>query len=131
MRGVGCARYARGSHAGCERRACGARERRQSRPERSRQAEGKNPFQLDSKEPQWDIQDYRKGEGRFASVAKQFPKEADELFLAARARLFRCRSGERSVALQELPQNAGHSMVIKESARICAGITKMYPLSLL
>ena len=37
-----------------------------------------------SKEPQWDIQDYRKGEGRFASVAKQFPKEAaDELFAAA------------------------------------------------
>ena len=79
-----CARYARGSHAGCERRACGARERRQSRPERSRQAEGKNPFQLDSKEPQWDkFQDYLKGEVRFASVAKQFPKEADELFAAA------------------------------------------------
>ena len=38
-----------------------------------------------SKEPQGDIQDYRKGEGRFASVAKQqFPKEAaDELFAAA------------------------------------------------
>ena len=65
-------------------RACGARERRQSRPERSRQAEGKNPFQLDSKEPQWDkFQDYLKGEVRFASVAKQFPKEADELFAAA------------------------------------------------
>ena len=70
-----------------------ARERRQSRPERRREhlwrynpeleAEGKNPFQLDSKEPQWDIQDYLKGEVRFASVAKQFPKEADELFAAA------------------------------------------------
>ena len=60
-----------------------ARKRRQSRPERSRQAEGKNPFSLDSKEPQWDIQDYLKGEGRFASVTKQFPKEADELFAAA------------------------------------------------
>ena len=36
-----------------------------------------------SKEPQWDIQDYLKGEVRFASVAKQFPKEADELFAAA------------------------------------------------
>ena len=47
------------------------------------EAEGKNPFQLDSKEPQWDIQDYLKGEVRFASVAKQFPKEADELFAAA------------------------------------------------
>ena len=35
----------------------------------------------------------------FASVAKQFPKEADELFLATRARLFRRRSGERPVAI--------------------------------
>ena len=48
------------------------------------EAEGKNPFSLDSKEPQWDkFQDYLKGEVRFASVAKQFPKEADELFAAA------------------------------------------------
>ena len=37
-----------------------------------------------SKEPQWDkFQDNLKGEVRFASVAKQFPKEADELFAAA------------------------------------------------
>ena len=37
-----------------------------------------------SKEPQWDkFQDYLKGEVRFASVAKQVPKEADELFAAA------------------------------------------------
>ena len=69
-----------GTTSGCERRATRA-ERRQSRTERSRQAEGKT--RSDSKEPQWDIQDYRKGEGRFASVAKQFPKEADELFAAA------------------------------------------------
>ena len=48
------------------------------------EAEGKNPFQLDSKEPQWDkFQDYLKGEVRFASVAKQFPNEAAELFAAA------------------------------------------------
>ena len=37
-----------------------------------------------SKEPQWDkFQDYLKGEVRFASVAKQFPNEAEELFAAA------------------------------------------------
>ena len=90
------------------------------------EAEGKNPFSLDSKEPQWDkFQDFLKGNKEFyvlaavraasdsrgvltphtvprtlfryacsascfASVAKQFPKEADELFLAARARLFPC-----------------------------------------
>ena len=78
-----CARYARGSHAECERRATRA-ERRQSRPERSRQAEGKNPFQLDSKEPKWELfEDYLKGEVRFASVMKQYPNEAAELFQAA------------------------------------------------
>jgi pyruvate-ferredoxin/flavodoxin oxidoreductase len=47
-------------------------------------AEGKNPFSLDSKEPKWELfQDYLKGEVRFASVAKQYPKEAEELFQAA------------------------------------------------
>ena len=49
------------------------------------EAEGKNPFSLDSKEPQWDkFQDYLMGEVRFASVAKQYPEEAAELFAAAR-----------------------------------------------
>ncbi|MCQ2331061.1 MAG: pyruvate:ferredoxin (flavodoxin) oxidoreductase, partial [Paludibacteraceae bacterium] len=48
------------------------------------EAEGQNPFQLDSKEPQWDkFADYLKGEVRFASVMKQFPNEAAELFQAA------------------------------------------------
>ena len=48
------------------------------------EAEGKNPFTLDSKEPKWELfQDYLKGEVRFASVAKQFPNEAAELFQAA------------------------------------------------
>ena len=48
------------------------------------EAEGKNPFQLDSKEPQWDkFADYLKGEVRFASVMKQYPNEAEELFKAA------------------------------------------------
>ena len=46
--------------------------------------EGKNPFSLDSKEPQWDkFQDFLKGEVRFASLMKQFPTEAAELFQAA------------------------------------------------
>ena len=82
-----CARYARGSHAGCERRASRA-ERRQSRTDGTSGAIIRNLRQkarpVHSKEPQWDkFQDYLKGEVRFASVAKQFPKEADELFAAA------------------------------------------------
>ncbi len=45
--------------------------------------EGKNPFSLDSKEPNWEaFQDYLKGEVRFASVMKQYPTEAADLFNA-------------------------------------------------
>ncbi|MEE1365101.1 MAG: thiamine pyrophosphate-dependent enzyme, partial [Muribaculaceae bacterium] len=48
------------------------------------EAEGKNPFILDSKEPQWDkFQAFLKGEVRYASVMKQYPAEAEELFKAA------------------------------------------------
>ncbi len=48
--------------------------------------EGKNPFSLDSKEPNWDLfEDFLKGEVRYASVQKQYPAEAAELFAAAKA----------------------------------------------
>jgi pyruvate-ferredoxin/flavodoxin oxidoreductase len=48
------------------------------------EAEGKNPMILDSKEPQWDkFQDFLKGEVRYTSLMKQFPTEAQELFVAA------------------------------------------------
>ena len=46
--------------------------------------EGKNPFQLDSKEPDWSkFQDYLNSEVRYSSLRKSFPAEADQLFLAA------------------------------------------------
>ena len=46
--------------------------------------EGKNPFTLDSKEPDWSkFQDFLKGEVRFASLMKQFPTEAAQLYQAA------------------------------------------------
>ncbi len=42
--------------------------------------EGKNPFSLDSKEPDWSkFQDFLKGEVRFASLYKLFPENASEL----------------------------------------------------
>ena len=48
--------------------------------------EGKNPFSLDSKTPDWDkFEDFLKGEVRYASVQKQYPAEAAELFGAAKA----------------------------------------------
>ncbi len=48
------------------------------------EAEGKNPFQLDSKEPDWSkFQDFLKGEVRYTALQKSFPAEAEELFKAA------------------------------------------------
>ena len=45
------------------------------------EAEGKNPFTLDSKEPDWSkFQDYLNGEVRFLSLKKALPAEAQELF---------------------------------------------------
>ena len=49
------------------------------------EAEGKNPFILDSKEPNWDnFEAFLKGEVRYSSVMKQYPAEAAELFNAAK-----------------------------------------------
>ena len=46
--------------------------------------EGKNPFQLDSKTPEWSqFQEFLNGEVRYTSLKKSFPAEADELFAAA------------------------------------------------
>ena len=46
--------------------------------------EGKNPFQLDSKEPDWSkFQEFLNGEVRYTALKKSFPAEAGELFKAA------------------------------------------------
>lgn len=46
--------------------------------------EGKNPFILDSKEPDWSkFQNFLKGEVRYTSLMKAFPAEAKQLFAAA------------------------------------------------
>lgn len=50
------------------------------------EAQGKNPFQLDSKEPNWDdFQAFLEGEVRYLSLKKVKPEEAQELFDAAKA----------------------------------------------
>ena len=49
------------------------------------EVEGQNPFSLDSKEPDWDkFVDFLKGEVRFASLAKMYPEQAEELFQACK-----------------------------------------------
>ena len=46
--------------------------------------QGKNPFSLDSKAPQWEkFRDFLLGEVRYLSVQKAYPNEADELFAEA------------------------------------------------
>ena len=45
--------------------------------------EGKNPFQLDSKEPTGSFQDFIRGEVRYLSLQKSFPEQAEELFQEA------------------------------------------------
>jgi len=48
------------------------------------EAEGKNPFILDSKEPDWNkFQDFLHSEVRYTSLIQAFPEQAKELFAAA------------------------------------------------
>jgi pyruvate-ferredoxin/flavodoxin oxidoreductase len=48
------------------------------------EAEGKNPFVMDSKEPDWSkFRDFLMKEVRYTSLKKAFPAEAEQLFEAA------------------------------------------------
>jgi pyruvate-ferredoxin/flavodoxin oxidoreductase len=42
--------------------------------------QGKNPFQLDSKEPAGDYKKFLRGEVRYSALERTFPKEANVLF---------------------------------------------------
>jgi pyruvate-ferredoxin/flavodoxin oxidoreductase len=64
--------------------------------------EGLNPFTLDSKEPQWDkFEDFLKGEVRYASLFKQYPDQAQELFEAAKANALWRYNNYRRLAQQQ------------------------------
>jgi len=45
--------------------------------------DGKNPFQLDSKEPTESFQEFLQGEVRYSSLKRSFPETADELYAEA------------------------------------------------
>ena len=58
--------------------------------------EGKNPFTLDSKEPTESFRDFIMDQVRYASLAKQFPAQAEELFeLAEENAKYRLESYKR------------------------------------
>jgi pyruvate-ferredoxin/flavodoxin oxidoreductase len=64
--------------------------------------EGKNPFLLDSKEPDWSLfQGFLSSEVRYTSLKKAFPEEAAELFKAAEDNArWRYESYKRMAALE-------------------------------
>jgi pyruvate-ferredoxin/flavodoxin oxidoreductase len=66
------------------------------------EAEGKNPFILDSKEPDWSkFQDFLKSEVRYTSLIQAFPNEAEVLFKAAEENAkWRYRSYQRLAAME-------------------------------
>jgi len=68
--------------------------------------EGKNPFLLDSKAPQWDqFQSFLKSEVRYTSLQKAFPAEAAHLFKAAQTNAkWRYDSYVRMAAMDFAPQ---------------------------
>lgn len=64
------------------------------------EAEGKNPFILDSKEPDWSkFQDFLGREVRYTSLEKGFPEESEELYtLAKESAQWRYKSYQRMMA---------------------------------
>ena len=58
---------------------------------------GKNPFVLDSKEPNGKLREFMMGEVRFASLTRTFPERAEVLF--AQAEDFTARRYEQYKAL--------------------------------
>jgi pyruvate-ferredoxin/flavodoxin oxidoreductase len=70
------------------------------------EAEGKNPFTLDSKEPDWSkFQEFLKSEVRYTSLVKSFPKEAEILFKAAEENAkWRYKAYQRLAAMEFTPQ---------------------------
>ena len=71
------------------------------------ETEGKNPFALDSKDPDWSkFQDFLGGEVRYTSLKKAFPAEAAELFKAAETNAkWRHASYKRLAAMDFTPES--------------------------
>ncbi|WP_423127807.1 pyruvate:ferredoxin (flavodoxin) oxidoreductase [Gaoshiqia sp. Z1-71] len=70
------------------------------------EAEGKNPFELDSKEPDWSkFQEFLNGEVRYTSLKKSFPEQAAVLFKAAEENAkWRYATYKRHAAMSYAPE---------------------------
>ncbi len=69
------------------------------------ETEGKNPFQLDSKEPNWDkFQDFILSEVRYSSLQKAYPEEAKELFVEAKKNAQWRLNGYKRLAAMDFSQ---------------------------
>ena len=65
-------------------------------------AEGKNPFTLDSKEPNMEgFIDFLKGERRYANLARQYPDKADAMFEKNKQDALERYEGYKKLAEQE------------------------------
>jgi pyruvate-ferredoxin/flavodoxin oxidoreductase len=73
--------------------------------------EGKNPFQLDSKEPDWSkFREFILSEVRYSSLKKEFPEDADALFAASEDNArWRLRSYQRLAAIDAASAPAAES----------------------
>ncbi len=68
--------------------------------------EGKNPFQLDSKEPKWDkFQSFLRNEVRYTSLQKAFPEIAEELFVQAEENALWRYEGYKRMAEMDYSKN--------------------------
>ncbi|ASW43146.1 pyruvate:ferredoxin (flavodoxin) oxidoreductase [Clostridium isatidis] len=61
----------------------------------------KNPFSLDSKEPKASFRDFLMGEVRYASLAKAFPEQAEELFAKTEQDAMERLAGYKRLAEQQ------------------------------
>jgi len=81
--------------------------------------QGQNPFTLDSKEPDWDLfEDFLKGEVRYASVLKQYPAEAGELFAAAKSNAQWRYNNYKRLAQQQWGVDPGIADIEKSNEKI-------------
>ena len=59
---------------------------------------GKNPFVLDSKEPNGKLREFMMGETRFAALTRTFPERAEVLFKEAEDQCARRYAGYKALA---------------------------------